>query len=144
MVYSDATRHRRSITNHDYFITVCVAGRKPVFDDFSVARQLVNVFRLVEQDGRLMFKCWVVMPDHFHLLVTLVDNSSLATAIGFLKSTATRRMPVSLGWQNGFYERCLRTDDDRLRIARYIVMNPVRAGLVNSVRDYPHWDSNYF
>ncbi len=28
--------------------------------------------------------------------------------------------------------------------ARYIIANPVRAGLVYSVRDYPYWDAVWF
>jgi REP element-mobilizing transposase RayT len=44
-------------------------------------------------------------------------------------------------WQRGFYDRSIRKEDDLIDIARYIVANPVRAGLVTSIRDYPLWDS---
>ncbi len=40
-------------------------------------------------------------------------------------------------WQQGYYERVLREDDDARGLARYIVNNPVRAGLVESPADYP-------
>ena len=33
------------------------------------------------------------------------------------------------------------SDEDLVAVARYIVANPVRAGLVKNVRDYPHWDA---
>jgi len=46
-------------------------------------------------------------------------------------------------WQPAFYERALRAEDNRLAIARYIVANPLRRGLVKSVKDYPFWDSVY-
>jgi hypothetical protein len=42
-------------------------------------------------------------------------------------------------WQRGFHDRALRGDEDLPAVARYIVANPLRAGLVRSVRDYPHW-----
>ena len=43
-------------------------------------------------------------------------------------------------WQRAYYDRAARKDDDIRRIARYIVANPLRAGLVQNIGDYPHWD----
>ena len=40
-------------------------------------------------------------------------------------------------WQAGFYDRVLREHDDTRAVVRYIVMNPVRAGLVTEAGDYP-------
>ena len=37
-------------------------------------------------------------------------------------------------------ERALRRQDDLAAMARYIVANPLRAGLVDFLGDYPHWD----
>lgn len=44
-------------------------------------------------------------------------------------------------WQDGFHDRALRREEDVLPAARYIVANPLRAGLVSRVGDYPLWDS---
>ena len=38
------------------------------------------------------------------------------------------------------YDRAARKHDDIRRIDRYIVANPLRAGLVQNIGDYPHWD----
>jgi putative transposase len=43
-------------------------------------------------------------------------------------------------WQRAYYDRAARKDEDIRRIARYIVANPLRAGLVQEIGDYPHWD----
>ena len=43
--------------------------------------------------------------------------------------------------QAGYYDHALRQEEDMQKIARYIVANPIRAGLVNKVGDYPHWDA---
>jgi hypothetical protein len=40
-------------------------------------------------------------------------------------------------WQPQYYDHVLRDEEDTLRVARYIIVNPVRAGLVTSPRDYP-------
>ena len=46
-------------------------------------------------------------------------------------------------WQRGYYDRAIRSDEDLPSIARYIVGNPIRAGLVTSVGQYPHWDASW-
>lgn len=40
-----------------------------------------------------------------------------------------------------FYDHALREEDDLKGIARYIVANQIRAGLVEKIGDYPHWDA---
>lgn len=44
-------------------------------------------------------------------------------------------------WQEGYYDRVLREDDDPYGVIAYIVNNPIRAGLVASPADYPFWGS---
>jgi REP element-mobilizing transposase RayT len=46
-------------------------------------------------------------------------------------------------WQKGFHDHAIRKEEDLRAVARYVVANPVRAGLVQSVRDYPHWDARW-
>ena len=43
-------------------------------------------------------------------------------------------------WQRAYYDRAVRKGEDIRHIARYIVANPLRAGLVRDIGDYPHWD----
>jgi putative transposase len=44
-------------------------------------------------------------------------------------------------WQDGFHDHALRKEEAVIDAARYIVANPLRAGLVGSVKDYSHWDA---
>ncbi len=44
-------------------------------------------------------------------------------------------------WQKSFYNHALRKNEDVRAIARYIVSNPLRAGLVENIGDYPLWDA---
>ena len=46
-------------------------------------------------------------------------------------------------WQDGFHDHALRKEDDLIDVARYIVANPVRAGLVRKVGDYSLWDAKW-
>jgi hypothetical protein len=60
-----------------------------------------------------------------------------------LFKSATAAQAARLGlqgrlWQRGFHDRCLtRTDETLADVARYIVKNPVRAGLVQRAEDWP-------
>ena len=74
---------------------------------------------------------WVVMPDHFHWLIELQD-ASLATVMQRTKSRSALAIGCALG---------LRYDEDLAGVARYVVANPLRAGLVKHLGDYPHWDA---
>jgi hypothetical protein len=44
-------------------------------------------------------------------------------------------------WQRAFYDHALRKDEDVRQIARYIIANPLRRGLVKDVGDYLLWDA---
>lgn len=44
-------------------------------------------------------------------------------------------------WQRAFHDRALRENEDVQATARYIVANPLRAGLVKHIGDYPFWDA---
>ena len=47
-------------------------------------------------------------------------------------------------WQRYGYERVLRADEETLTVARYIMQNPIRAGLATRVRDYPFIGSSVY
>ncbi|KPC24144.1 Uncharacterized protein ABJ99_1024 [Pseudomonas syringae pv. cilantro] len=51
-----------------------------------------------------------------------------------------RARPETL-WQSGYHDQAVRSEQDMVGLARYIVANPLRAGLVKKVGDYPLWDA---
>jgi putative transposase len=89
--------------------------------------------------------CYVVMPDHFHLLLQL-ENTSLDKVMNRIKSRSAVLLNRTLGlsgrfWQPGFHERALRQDEDLQAMARYVVANPLRAGMVRKLANYPYWNA---
>jgi len=44
-------------------------------------------------------------------------------------------------WRKGLHDRAIRREEDLEAVATYIMANPLRAGIVRSVREYPHWDA---
>jgi REP element-mobilizing transposase RayT len=117
-----------------------------MFQNFDVARaaSAAMVEAVAGTDARLL--AWVLMPDHAHLLIELGQSSHLSSLVRRIKAAsanaanqaAERRGSV---WSPGFHDHALRAEESLRDAARYIVRNPVRAGLVEQCGDYPFWDA---
>ncbi len=80
------------------------------------------------------------MPDHVHWLFEL-SAGTLAQAIARVKSQVSRTQRARQSvWQSGYHDHAVRRDEEIEKFARYVVENPIRAGLVVDVANYSHWD----
>jgi len=136
---------RYTEANRIYLLTANTLHRAPVFKDFSLGRLVVDQFRNAQNLGLANSLAWVVMPDHFHWLIEL-QAGSLSELMQKTKSKSTKAVKQSTGratslWQRGFHDRALRREEDLVKMARYVVANPLRAGLVEKLGDYPLWDA---
>jgi putative transposase len=130
-----------------YLITSVTHRREPVFRNLWCARLLIQELRAADALDWSTTWAFVVMPDHLHWLVALKE-ADLSRLVLRVKSRSTIEINRFLGrsgrmWQKGFHDHALREEEDLRTVARYVVANPVRAGLVQSVRDYPHWDARW-
>jgi REP element-mobilizing transposase RayT len=135
-----------SLPGQTYLVTIVTFGRIRWFGEWEAARCACRSLTDARgwRDSRLL--AWVLMPDHWHGLVTLGEGESLERLINRLKSHSARVVRRECGireriWSDGFHDRALRSEDDMLRVARYLVLNPFRAGLVGRIGDYPYWDA---
>ena len=76
------------------------------------------------------------MPNHFHLLVTPAETTSLEKAVQLVKGGSSHEIHLETGnkmeiWQVGFHDWTIRDDEDYRAKVRYIHMNPVQARLVD-------------
>ena len=84
---------------------------------------------------------WVFMPNHVHLLIT--PQIDVPTLLRKLKGGSAREANKLLGqkgqpfWQDESYDRLVRSAEEFRRIEKYILQNPVRAGLARSAEEYP-------
>lgn len=138
-------RGRHSEFGRLYLLTTITQQRRPIFNNFQLGRLVVDQFRQAHEDGIVISKAWVVMPDHFHWLIEL-QNKTLGELMCRIKS----RSSVNINrltkthervWQKGYYDRALRQEDDVKAAARYIIQNPIRAQLATRIGDYPLWDA---
>jgi len=89
---------------------------------------------------------WVLMPDHAHWLIELGEARTLQGLVDLLKTFSARNVNRTLErygpiWTPAFHDRALRSQDAVPAVARYIIENPLRAGLVQRTGDYPYWNS---
>ena len=118
---------------HTYFVTCGVIDRRRAFTD----EASVDCVRswILRTCGEKSFEeiASVYMPDHAHLL--LRGTTSTSEFIPFMKlmrqRTAMhyRRLKGEMLWQDGYFDRVLRADDDLTAIVDYMRDNPVRAAL---------------
>ena len=137
---------RNSGENQVYHITSCTFDRAALFVDFQIGRLVVKSMIKEEGAGYVHSLAFVVMPDHFHWLFQLTNSRPLSTVINKVKSQSARLINERLSrqrpvWQKGFHDRAIRRDEDLTAVARYIVANPLRAGIVGRIGDYPLWDA---
>ena len=124
-----------------YSLTICTYQRHPAFSDHDFAREAVSRLLRTAQKFGVALIAYSLMPDHVHLIVLGErDDSPLES---FVRSWNTqtgflwRRRTGGTLWQSGYFERIVRSDVSLILEARYVFMNPVRAGLVEKPEDYP-------
>ncbi len=144
--HSALRRGRSSCSGQRYLVTTVTRARIPLFGEWEsgvIAARAITDPRLWTSSALL---AWVLMPDHWHGLVELGDRRGLSDTIRALKANVARqvraaRPELSGVWASGYHDRALRSQESMVDVARYIVLNPVRAGLVRSVGDYSFWDA---
>lgn len=147
MPYDNLRIGRYSETNRIYFVTTVIKNRNErIFNDFSAARLVVNEMRYLHETEKVSSIAWVIMPDHLHWLFQLKEQESLPNVVKSLKARSAQNINKYLNrtgavWQKAYYDHALRKEEDIKGISRYIVANPLRAGLVKNIGDYPLWDA---
>ena len=89
------------------------------------------------------------MPDHLHLVIEgLSDHSDLRRCVKVAKQRVAfvfrTQFAIPLAWQQGYWERVLRSNEDTNTVVRYVLDNPVRAGLVEKAEDHPFSGAMYW
>ena len=102
-----------------------------------VASRIPPFFR--EQQIEVLAYC--VIPDHVHLVLEgVAETANLRDTVQRWKQRTGYDWRVRHGarlWQPGYHDRVLRSRDDTRAVVRYVLQNPVRAGLVRTPHEYP-------
>jgi putative transposase len=120
---------------------MCTHQRRRWFTHASVVAlgRLLLLRTAASQDFAIAAYCF--MPDHLHALVEGESEvADLRRFVSLFKQQAGFRFSREhdgVLWQDGYHDRILRDDEQTLEVARYVLENPVRAGLVSSYEQYP-------
>jgi putative transposase len=119
-----------------YFITLCIEDRKPVLANDLAWSAILAAFK---KSYSWHFFSAVAMPDHLHFLAAPQERSAkVGTLSRWLKYHVTQRLKPDWSWQEGCFDRLLRTTESWEEKWFYVRQNPVRAGLVLKPEDWPH------
>jgi putative transposase len=106
-----------------------------------MARLFVDVLLSYRSQEKYLLHEFVLMPDHFHLLITPL--LTLERALQLIKGGFSFRARKELGfggeiWEKSFYDRRVRDWEECLAFCQYIHMNPVKKGLAPTPAEYPY------
>ena len=113
---------------------------RPFFLVRKEAELFIDVLRTSTLAGKFKLHDFVVMLDHFHVLLTVDGNTSIERALQLIKGGYSFRRNKELGlegeiWPPGFSEVRVLDRKSFLAHKKYIDENPVKAGLAKSAED---------
>lgn len=127
-----------------YHVTARGNARQDIYADDNDRQTFLSLLqRAVERFGWYCH-AYCLMDNHYHLLIE-TSTPSLSKGMKYLNGTYTQyynRQHKRVGhvFQGRFKAILVQKDAYLLELARYIALNPVRAGMVRSAKDWP-WSS---
>jgi putative transposase len=140
-----ATPKRHESYAGTYFVTSRTWESRRLFVTEPMCMLFMDTLLRYRQDGAFTLHAFVLMPDHFHILLTPSQETTLERAVQLIKGGSARRIrtdrqlrfPV---WQRGFSDHRIRSAADYTTHLVYIGQNPVRKKLAVNPREY-RWSS---
>lgn len=130
-----------------FFLTSSVAGKRNLLQSYRSAQLFIDVLYNYRAQRKYLLHDFVVMPDHFHLIITVGQNLSIERAVQFIKGGFAFRAGRELGfrspvWEPGFSEVRVYDREAFGRIREYIAENPVKRRLAASPAEYDYSSSH--
>ncbi len=135
--------------DHSYFLTVVTEKRKPILiNNITLLRKS---FALSNQRYDYTINAIVILPDHFHMIITPKYANEYPKIITHIKRSFVYGMETSLKqkckldisnaqykrnisgiWQKRFYEHTIRNEKDMALHMEYILNNPLKHGYIDN------------
>ena len=119
-----------------FFVTICTQSRgfnqlanPPVWD------AILDTIGRRESEGDFDCRLLLAMPDHLHGLFSFPHTDRIKPAMSAMKSWLAKSQGIR--WQRDFFDHRLRNWESGEEKRRYILMNPVRAGLCATPEAWP-------
>jgi putative transposase len=132
---------RYNLENCAYFVTTKTIRNKPYFTDHHLAELFVGNLYSCREKYRFLLFSFVLMPDHFHALITPEKGYTISGVIQKIKSLFVKKLREEMNWsgtfwQKSFYDFVIYREEKLLEKMNYILQNPVRKGIVETPEDY--------
>ena len=135
--YRELRIGRVSLEHADYFLTIGLRRPACGLATPEIAQLLNQEFTQLETNGTWHLRTSVIMPDHLHLVVTLLAGE-LSAAVRLMKGRSAHALRlVGLHWQPSFHDRRLRDEQELAAVFRYVLLNPYRRGLLRIDESWP-------
>jgi putative transposase len=126
-----------------FFVTSSVWNKQALLQSDRSARLLIDVLYHYREGGKYLLHEFVIMPDHFHVLITVGVEMTVEKAVQFIKGGFAFRAGRELGfrspvWQKGFSEVRVTSAEAVPGIRAYIQSNPVKRFLAQAPPDYQY------
>jgi putative transposase len=126
-----------------FFATTKTSQGRALLQSKRNATLMIDVLRSYVAVGKFRLHDFVVMPDHLHVLLTVGDGMTVERAMQFIKGGFSYRLKKECGylgevWQRGFSETRVEDRQSFMKHRDYIAANPVKAGLVDSLEEFPY------
>lgn len=88
--------------------------------------------------------CYCIMPNHVHLVFELINkNKSITDLMKSIKRYSAKKANEILEtkgrfWQVESFDRLVRDERELYNIIKYVLLNPVKAGLVENYTDWQY------
>jgi len=145
---------RYFLHGHSYFLTVVTHQRQNILIDYiDILRES---FRESKQFYTYTINEIVILPDHFHLIITPQNVMEYPKIIKAIKYNFTRRYEnqtieqshsrykkkMKAIWQKRYYEHTIRDEEDYQRCVEYIYLNPIKHQYVKNITEWQY--SSYY
>ncbi len=133
--------------DHTYFVSSSTHGKRSLLQSERMARLLIDVLYHYRAEGKFLLHAFVVMPNHFHIIITPAPETTLERAMQLIKGNCSVRMRKEFGkewalWQPGYFDYRVRNEEDFKKRQEYIHQNPVRGHLAEIAEDFPFSSAN--
>src|SRR5260370_14543170 len=136
-----AAPRRGNTGSGTYFITAATVQKQKLLQSDRMARLFLGVLLGYRLQEKYLLHEFVLMPDHFHHLITPI--STLERALQLIKGGFSFRVKRELDfhgeiWEKSFYDRRVRDWEEYSAFRQYIHRNPVKKGLALVPEEYSY------
>jgi putative transposase len=132
--------HRGKTVRETYFVTANCWEKAALLQSDRIASLFIDVLFGYREQGKYLLHEFVIMPNHFHALLT-PREVTLERSMQFIKGGFSFRVGKEFGikreiWQSSFVDRRVRDAEEYSGFRSYIHQNPVKRGLVARPEDW--------